>query len=332
MVQIYNSESDHDFTPKVFNIYEQTYFESWRPLLRKALEIEIQQNNMVLHLFFFPKEDADLVQNVSLLEHKLQKVTEMLAEQGFYYANQKPLLNGLRSQYQQLAKIIGQYHIDPDQALMKALLSNGQPADLEREFLQALQSADLSLADLPEKQSIGPDYEPEIEPEIQPNSFYDQLFQILLHPYLRDPALHWSAAANLTSEGQQVLTRLNRYATRDWDQYYAHYYDEQELVKQLRGLTDQDYYDQMEHVELKYVDQAYADVLQDLYQATLSKLQQVSIEPLNTPLPTHFFEADAHLMAQIHQAFKLDTVGKEHVLSAPILEIKRKYDFYRQNF
>jgi hypothetical protein len=131
---------------------------------------------------------------------------------------------------------------------------------------------------------------------------------------------------------------MTTYAYRDWDAYLVHEYDEQHLIKNEKGLTNADYYDKLEAVELKYADHIYSEVLADTYQDFIKILvpdQLPRFEIMSSdlrPLLAKNPGLRIRLAAIVNRNFKLDAQGYEHVMDAPLKEIKQKYQFYRENF
>lgn len=190
---------------------------------------------------------------------------------------------------------------------------------------------------LPKLEGTGELYDPDQDRELEIGTYYYVVAKQLARPYLIDPAGKLTPN-NVKQAGHQLILRLTTYAYRDWDTYLMHEYDEQHIIKNKRGLSDKQYYDQLEGVELKYADRLYADVLADTFQDFTKVLVpqfMKQFDIISTDLRPYLQSNPGlaiRLTAIINRQFKVDKQGFEHVMDQPLAEIRNKYQFYRENF
>lgn len=298
------------------NVFEFPDFIEMRPLLRSAVR------SVAREAFDQPVLPVKVERMTTQLEEQLERETRKYARQEGVYENQKGERNQLVRLFTHVLQIISK---------------SPEITEEIEDIIYAVNQTRMSLINLPNLEGEGELYDSDRDQELIPGTYYSFVTEQLVKPYLIDPQ-GAMVPDNVTKEGRQLVLRMTTYAYRDWDAYLVHEYDEQHNVKNERGLSDADLYDQLEDVELKYADNIYSEVLADTYQAFEKVLVPAFLpkfEILSTDL-TPVISANPgvkiRLTALIQEAFKLDDQGKEHIMDDQLAQIKNKYQFYRENF
>lgn len=298
------------------NFFDFPDFREMRPIVRAAVHTVARESFAELPL------PVKIERRANAIEEQLERETRKYQHQNGYFPNQQAELHNLLRLYTNILQAISHRDII-DQEI--------------EDIIYAVDQTRKSLHRLAKLNGEGPLYENTKDRELVPGTFYHLVTQQLARPYLIDPAGKL-VPQNVTHDGRQLVLRMITYCYRDWDSYLTHQYDEQYNIKNKRGLTTEQYYDQLEENELKYADHAYAEVLADSFEELERLLvpdyldhfdiMSTNLEPL--------FDRVPRLRLQFNQIianhFKLDDHGFEHVMGKPIREIKNKYNYYRQNF
>ncbi len=297
-------------------IFDYPDFVEMRPLLRAAVRQVAREG--------VPEPALPVaVERLTVsLEEQLERESRKYLRQAGVYENQRAELANLLRLYTRI---------------MQELSRNLPLSETAENTIYGLTQSRKQLRRLPSLAGEGPLFATNQDKELVPGTFYYLVAQQLVAPYLIDPAGPF-APQNVTKEGRQLVLRLTTYAFRDWDAYLTHQYDEQHALANQRGLSQADYYDRLEALELKYVDQRYSEVLADIYAQVEQELvpavcPRLSIQ--STDLRPLFAKAPRVRLAfnqAVKEGFQLDEQGKEHVLDQPIQDIKQKYAFYRRTF
>lgn len=298
------------------NFFDFPDFREMRPVVREAV------HQIARESFKEPQLPVKIERQALLIEQQLERETRKYQHQNGYYPNQQAELHNLIRLYTNLLQEISQQEII-DQGI--------------EDIIYAVSQTRTSLRQLKKLTGTGPLYADEQDRDLIPGTFYYLITQQLIRPYLIDPQGKM-IPANVSHAGRQLVIQMITYCYRDWDSYLTHQYDEQYNIKNERGLSSTEYYNKLEENELKYADHAYAEVLGD----TFNELQKIlvphyvnSLDIMSTNIE-EIFNAHPRLRLQfnqiINQNFKLDAHGINHVMDAPIADIKAKYDYYRQNF
>lgn len=298
------------------NVFDFPDFIEMRPVIRKAV------HQVAEGAFDQPVLPVQVERMTLQLEEQLERETRKYQRQNGVYPNQRAELGNLLRLYTQILQKIS--HLPTiDQEI--------------EDIIYAVNQTRLSLRKLAPLDGTGKLYTDHHDQELTPGTFYYLVAQQLIHPYLISPT-GGMVPANVTKKGKQLMVRLTTYAFRDWDAYLTHQYDEQHNIKNERGLTTAEYYDRLEQNELKYADHTYADVLAD----TCRDLEQLIVpkyidnfDIMSTNLE-ELFKKSPILRVKfnqiVHQHFQIDSDGYEHVMDAPLKDIHRKYQYYRENF
>lgn len=298
------------------NVFDFPDFVEMRPVIREAVQTIARQG--VDH----PVLPVQVERLTIELERQLERETRKYQSQGGVYPNQKNELGNLTRLYTRLLQAISQRPII-DQEI--------------EDIIYAVNQTRLSLSKLPPLVGSGKLYEDGHDRELRPHTFYYLIAQHLVRPYLIDQA-GAMVPQNVNKEGRQLVARLTVYAYRDRDAYLTHQYDEQHNIKNRRGLTSREYYNQLETNELKYVDHAYADVLADCFTdfthlVVPNYLDHVDIMTTNLDeLFSHAPLLRIKFGQLVDQHFLVDDQGREHILDAPVKDIRQKYQYYREHF
>lgn len=298
------------------NVFEFPDFIEMRPKLREAVRTVARE------AFDQPVLPVKVERLTTQLEEQLERETRKYARQLGVYDNQKGERNELVRLFTHLLQVI----------------SRTDEVDEELEdMIYAINQTRLSLIGLPELTGEGELYDADQDQELIPGTYYHYVTAQLVKPYLIDPE-GGMVPANVTKAGRQLVVRMTTYAYRDWDAYLTHEYDEQHIVKNQKGLTQDEYFDKSEAIELKYADHVYSEVLADNFQDfTKILVPEIlpSFEIMSTdlrPLVAQRPGLQIQFAAKIAAHFKLDDQGREHVMDQPLQEIKNKYHYYRENF
>ncbi|WP_076461355.1 hypothetical protein [Limosilactobacillus caccae] len=298
------------------NVFDFPDFIEMRPVIREAV------HQVAADAFDKPVLPVKVERMTLQLEEQLERETRKYQQQNGVYPNQQGELGNLLRLYTNILQVISKRPII-DQEI--------------EDIIYAVNQTRLSLGRLSELTGTGPLYQDNHDQELVPHTFYYLIASQLIRPYLINPqgAL---TPTNVNPSGKQLMVKLTTYAFRDWDAYLTHQYDEQHNIKNEQGLTTVQYYDALEQNELKYADHAYANVLADVYQ-DLEKLIVPDyidrLDIMSTNIDTLF---DSHPLLRIkfnqlvHDHFLVDHEGKEHVMDAPLKDIRQKYQYYRKNF
>lgn len=298
------------------NVFDFPDFIEMRPVIRAAVK------DVAKEAFDQPALPVQVERMTLRLEEQLERETRKYQHQGGVYENQRSELGELIRLYTSVLQMI----------------SRREKIDQEIEdIIYAVNQTRLSLGKLQLLEGTGKLYTEGQDRELIPGSFYYLVAQHLIQPYLLDPKGDF-IPQNVTKEGKRLMVRLTTYAFRDWDSYLTHQYDEQHNIKNERGLSRIEYYNQLEKNELKYADHAYADVLADTFSGVKALLVPDYLDQIyimTTDLRT-VFASSPLLRIKFNQLvddnFKVDAHGKEHVMDAPLKDIRQKYQFYRENF
>lgn len=298
------------------NVFEFPDFIEMRPKLRDAVRTVARE------AFDQPVLPVKVERMTTSLEEQLERETRKYARQLGIYDNQKGERNELVRLFTHILQVISRTD-DVDEEL--------------EDMIYAVNQTRLSLIGLPELEGEGELYDADQDQELIPGTFYYYVTEQLIRPYLIDPAGEM-IPENVTEEGRHLVVKMTTYAYRDWDAYLMHEYDEQHIVKNEKGLQETDYFNKLEEIELKYADHAYSEVLADTYQ-DFTKLLVPDVVPsfeiMSTDLRPLIAERPGlriQFAAKLADRFKLDADGVEHVMDEPLQAIKRKYQFYRENF
>lgn len=298
------------------NVFEYPDFIEMRPILREAVRTVARE------AFDQPVLPVKVERMTTSLEEQLERETRKYGRQLGVYANQKGERNELVRLFTHVLQVISRREEITEEI---------------EDIIYAVNQTRLSLIGLPELDGEGELYDADRDRELIPGTYYHFVAKQLIAPYLINPAGDM-VPDNVTADGRHLVLRLTTYAYRDWDAYLMHEYDEQHVVKNEKGLSDADYYDRLEAIELKYADNLYSEVLADTYQA-FEKILVPDFVPqfeiMSTdlrPLVQRNPGLRIRLAAIVTQQFQLDAAGKEHVMDAPLKSIKQKYQFYRENF
>lgn len=305
-----------NFANNFQNFFDFPDFREMRPVVREAVH-QIAQDS-----FKAPALPVKVERQALVIEQQLERETRKYQQQNGFFANQQTELHNLIRLYTNLLQVISH----------RQLIDQGI-----EDIIYAVDQTRQSLRKLNQLTGTGPLYRDNQDQELVPHTFYDLVARQLVRPYLVDPQ-GAMVPANVTHPGRQLVARLTTYCYRDWDAYLTHQYDEQYNIKNKHGLSNQEYYDQLEQNELKYADHAYADVLADLFSALQQMLVPEYIDQLDI-MSTNLeqvFNQHPRLRLQFNQLiaqyFKLDDHGIEHVMDQPLADIKNKYNYYRENF
>ncbi|EHL95158.1 hypothetical protein HMPREF9103_03130 [Lentilactobacillus parafarraginis F0439] len=298
------------------DVFEFPDFIEMRPLLRQTVR------KIAWESFKTPVLPVKVERATTALEIKLERETRKYARQVGRYSNQATEVSDLIHLYTKILQVIS------------------RRSDITEEIediIYAVNQTRLSLMGLPKLEGTGELYDPDQDRELEIGTYYYVVAKQLARPYLIDPAGELTPN-NVKQAGHQLILRLTTYAYRDWDTYLMHEYDEQHIIKNKRGLSDKQYYDQLEGVELKYADRLYADVLADTFQDFTKVLVpqfMKQFDIISTDLRPYLQSNPGlaiRLTAIINRQFKVDKQGFEHVMDQPLAEIRNKYQFYRENF
>ncbi|WP_288528598.1 hypothetical protein [uncultured Secundilactobacillus sp.] len=298
------------------NVFEFPDFIEMRPLLRAAVRTVAQE------AFDQPVLPVKVERMTTSLEAKMERETRKYARQLGIYDNQKGERNELVRLFTHVLQIISR--------------TDDITEELE-DIIYAVNQTRLSLIGLPALVGTGDLYDEEADQELIVGTYYHYVTEQLVKPYLKEP-IGAMVPTNVNGVGRHLVVKMTTYAYRDWDAYLMHEYDEQHVVKNEKGLGDSEYYDRLEAIELKYADHCYAEILADTYQDFVKVLVPnfvAQFEIMSTdlrPIIAQFPGVAIQLKAIISRRFCLDEAGYEHVMDAPLAAIKKKYDFYRQNF
>lgn len=298
------------------NVFEFPDFIEMRPKLREAVRTVARE------AFDRPVLPVKVERMTTRLEEQLERETRKYGRQLGVYANQKGERNELVRLFTHVLQVISRTD-DIDEEL--------------EDMIYAVNQTRLSLIGLPELDGEGKLYNADQDQELIPGTYYDYVTEQLVKPYLIDPK-GGMVPANVTKDGRHLVVRMTTYAYRDWDAYLTHEYDEQHIVKNQKGLSQLDYFDWLEQIELKYADHIYSEVLADNFQdftqilvpeiVPAFEIMSTDLRPLIAQRPG----LQIQFAAKIADHFKLDVDGKEHVMDQPLQEIKNKYQYYRANF
>ncbi|MGM9882795.1 MAG: hypothetical protein ACI31K_01290 [Limosilactobacillus reuteri] len=302
--------------PDFQNFFDFPDFTEMRPVIREAV-------HQVAEMAFDQPVPPVKVERMALsIEEQLERETRKYAHQNGVYTNQQAELGNLIRLYTNVLQAISRRPVI-DQEI--------------EDIIYAVNQTRLSLGKLPKLSGTGKLYVTNHDQELIPNTFYYLVAEQLVRPYLLNPQ-RGLTPANTSHGGKKLMIRLTTYAFRDWDSYLTHQYDEQHNIKNKRGLTTDEYYDQLEQCELKYADHAYADTLADLFKATESLLVPTYLKQIDimaTDLAA-VFKQQPLLRIKFNQLvnkyFLVDSRGYEHVMDAPLKDIRQKYQYYRENF
>lgn len=298
------------------NVFEFPDFIEMRPTLRAAVRTVARE------AFDQPVLPVKVERMTTSLEEQLERETRKYERQVGVYDNQKSERNQLVRLFTQVLQVISR--------------TDEITEELE-DIIYAVNQTRLSLIGLPALEGTGELYDADRDRELIVGTYYHFVTRLLVRPYLRDMQGDL-VPENVTAAGRHLVVRMTTYAYRDWDAYLVHEYDEQHLIKNEKGLTNTAYYDKLEAVELKYADHIYAEVLADTYQEFVKVLVPDQLERFEImssdlrPLLAKNPGLRIRLAAIVNRHFKLDQDGYEHVMDAPLQEIKQKYQFYRENF
>lgn len=298
------------------NVFDFPDFVEMRPILREAVRKVARQS------FDEPVLPVKVERMATALEEQMERETRKYQKQNGYFPNQNGERNNLVRLFTHVLQAISaQPNIDQE----------------TEDVIFAVNQTRLSLQRLNKLEGKGNLYADDRDKELIPGTYYYLVAQILVRPYLINPAGKMTPE-NVKLEGRKLVVRLTTYAYRDWDAYLTHQYDEQHNIKNCRGLSNKEYYDLLEKSELKYADHAYAIVLADSF-SQLEKLLVPryckNLQIMSTDLNAIFKKAPMlrlHFNQIITKNFKLDAKGIDHVMDAPLKDIHQKYDFYRKNF
>ncbi|MTV82171.1 hypothetical protein [Secundilactobacillus folii] len=298
------------------NVFEFPDFIEMRPRLRAAVRTVARE------AFDQPVLPVKVERLTTALEEQLERETRKYARQLGVYDNQKGERNELVRLFTHVLQVISR--------------TNDIDEELE-DMIYAVNQTRLSLINLPQLTGKGKLYQADQDQELIPGTFYHYVTAQLVQPYLLDPKGEM-VPANVNEAGRHLVVKMTTYAYRDWDAYLMHEYDEQHIVKNQKGLSDKDYFDKLEAIDLKYADHAYSEVFADTYQDFCSilvphfipafEIMATDLRPLVAQNPG----LKIQLAAKIISHFKVDDSGFEHVMDQPLKEIKSKYQFYRENF
>lgn len=298
------------------NVFDFPDFIEMRPILRDAI------HQIAVESFKQPVLPVKIERMKTLLEEQLERETRKYERQKGVYPNQK-------KEHAELIRLFT--HV-------LQIISNREEINEEIEdIIYAIDQTRKSLQRLPELKGEGPLFEDDRDKELIPGTFYYVVTKKLVEPYMIKPTGEM-VPKNVSKDGRSLVVRMTTYAYRDWDAYLTHQYDEQHNIKNEKGLSDLEYYNKLEENELKYADHIYSDVLADTF-SDFEKLlvpkyfKQINI--MSTDL-TGILKTNPLIRIQLNNIikrnFKLDDQGIEHVLDAPIQDIKNKYNYYRENF
>lgn len=299
-------------------IFDYPDFVEMRPLLRSAVRQVAREG---LKEPFLPVE---LERLTVTLEEQLERETRKYIRQAGIHQNQQAEFANLIRLYTRIMQELSR---------QLPLSETGEDTIYGLRQTQG-QLRQLAATSLPGEGHLFADNQ---DRELVEGTFYYLVAQQLITPYLIDPAKPLTPQ-NVQKEGRHLMLQMTTYAFRDWDAYLTHQYDEQHALANQRGLSTVEYYDRLEALELKYIDQRYAEVLADIFAQLEHELvptvcPQISIQV--TDLRPLFAKAPL-VRLKFHQAvkegFKLDATGKEHVLDQPIEDIQQKYAYYRATF
>lgn len=298
------------------NVFDFPDFTEMRPVIRAAV------HQVAAAAFTQPVLPAQVERMALEIEEQMERETRKYAHQNGVYSNQRAELGNLIRLYTNVLQAISRRDVI-DQEI--------------EDIIYAVDQTRQSLGKLSTLTGTGKLYASNHDQELIPDTFYYLVATELMRPYIIDSDKPLTPT-NVTHAGKQLMVKLTTYAFRDWDSYLTHQYDEQHNIKNQRGLTTDQYYDLLEKCELKYADHAYADILADLYRATESLLVPTYLPRLDimaTNLTTIF---NQHPLLRlkfgqlVRQFFLVDQQGYEHVMDAPLKDIRQKYQYYRQNF
>jgi hypothetical protein len=298
------------------NVFDFPDFIEMRPLLREAVRTIARDN------FKQPVLPVKIEHAATALEEQLERQTRKYNRQLCVYSNQKDEWHKLTRLYTHVLQVISQ-RSEIDEEI--------------EDIIYAINQTRLSLLQLPEKTGKGKLYADEHDCELIPGTYYYYIAHELVRPYLIN-ASQKMVPQNVTRPGRDLVRRLTTYAYRDWDTYLVHEYDEQHIVKNEKGLTNKEYYQKLENIELKYADRHYAEVLADTFEEFTELLVPKFLkhfEIMTTDLSEILKENPVialKLRIIIKNNFKLDENGTEHVMDDEIKKIKNKFTFYRLNF
>ncbi len=298
------------------NVFEFPDFIEMRPILRDAVRTIARESFKTAVL------PVKVERKTTALEEQLERETRKYARQLGVYQNQMGEQRGLIRLFTQILQVISRREDITEEI---------------EDIIYAVNQTRLSLLGLPSLAGDGPLYDPDQDRELEPGTYYYVVAKQLAKPYLLNPDGPL-VPENVQKAGHQLILRMTTYAYRDWDAYLMHEYDEQHLVKNEKGLSDREYYDKLEAIELKYADRIYADVLADTYQDFVNLLvpktlprfdiQSTDLRPILKQNPG----IKIRLVALINQHFLVDHDGYEHVMDQPLAQIHNKYAFYKANF
>lgn len=298
------------------NVFEFPDFIEMRPVIREAVHQVAQEsfNDDVL-----PVQVAKM--SVAI-EEQLERETRKYQGQNGVYPNQREELGNLIRLYTQILQTISHRKV-----------INQEIEDV----IYAVNQTRKSLSNLTNLSGEGKLYHNNQDLELTPHTFYYNVAKQLIRPYLINPN-RGMTPNNVSSTGRKLVNQITTYAFRDWDSYLTHQYDEQHAIKNRPGLSNQQYYDELEENEIKYADRHYADVLADCFDELQKILVPNYIDNLNIMSTNldQLFDKNPQLRIQFQELvtryFKVDEHGYEHVMDQTLKQIHQKYDFYRQNF
>ena len=298
------------------NVFDYPDFIEMRPILRESVRQVAQES------FNQPVLPVKVERMTTSLEEQMERETRKYQRQGGFYENQRKEKNNLARLFTHILQVI----------------SAREEIDQEVEdIIYAVDQTRLSINKLRKLPGEGKLYEDDHDRELIPGTYYYLVAEFLVRPYLID-SQGKMVPKNVKSAGKKLVLQMTTYAYRDWDAYLTHQYDEQHNIKNRKGLTDLEYYDLLEENELKYADHAYSEVLADSF----SQLEKILVpkycdhlQIMSTNLEA-LFKKNPLLRMQFNRIimtnFKVDAQGKEHVMDAPLKDIRQKYNFYRKNF
>ncbi|MBB1078906.1 hypothetical protein H5S09_09755 [Limosilactobacillus sp. STM2_1] len=298
------------------NFFDFPDFKEMRPIIRSAVHTVAKES------FAEQPLSVKVERRAVAIEEQLERETRKYQHQNGFFPNQQSELHNLIRLYTNVLQVISKHQII-DQEI--------------EDIIYAVDQTRKSLRKLNKLDGEGPLYENTKDRDLIPDTFYYLVTQQLIRPYLIDPAGKM-IPENVTHDGRKLVVQMITYCYRDWDSYLTHQYDEQYNIKNKRGLSTKQYYDELEQNELKYADHAYAEVLADVF-GELEKMLVPdyvdSLDIMSTNLES-IFTKHPRLRLQFNQIitdhFKVDVHGVEHVMDEPLKDIKNKYDYYRQNF
>ncbi len=305
-----------NFSTDFQNFFDFPDFREMRPIIRDAI------HQIASESFKTPQLPVKIEHQALLIEQQLERETRKYQHQNGVFPNQQSELHNLIRLYTSLLQVISRRKIIDQEV---------------EDIIYAVDQTRKSLQKLNRLTGTGPLFEEKRDCELIPGTFYYLVAQQLTRPYLINP--HGKLVPeNVSHEGRQLVIKMITYCYRDWDAYLTHQYDEQYNIKNERGLSRTAYYDKLEQNELKYADHAYADVSSNSFEELQQLLVPQYIDALDI-MSTNIeavFVAYPDLRPQFSQIiahyFKLDQHGFNHVMDAPIADIKAKYNYYRQNF